>query len=56
MERIKADLSQKRVGVLALETAIADGNLYNLVNDLPYKDQIDVLFITGVEKSLEPYI
>ncbi|NJR62478.1 MAG: tetratricopeptide repeat protein [Cyanobacteria bacterium CRU_2_1] len=54
--QIKADIPQKTIELLAFDRPIADGNLYTIINQLPNKDQINILFITGIEKSLEPYI
>ena len=44
----------KVVEVLRLEEPI--DNLYNIVAALPHIDKIDVLLITGIEKSLTAYI
>ena len=58
IERIEQDLgsqqpssgSQKKIDVLRLEQPI--DNLHEIVAALPNQDQIDVLFIKGIEKSL----
>jgi tetratricopeptide (TPR) repeat protein len=52
-ERVEKDLPDKQVEVLSLKEPIA--NLYELVDALPNKNQIDVLFIQGLEHSLYEY-
>lgn len=52
--RVKSDISQKKIAVLSLTEPI--GNLYNLVEARPNKDELNILIIQGLEKSLEPYI
>ena len=51
--KVKQDVSQKRVEVLRLEKPI--DNLYELVANLPQRDEINVLFISGIEESLYEY-
>ena len=53
IQRIRSDLPQKLTEVLTL-TATAT-NLYDEVNALPNKDQIEILFIQGLEHSLYDY-
>ncbi|ABW27951.1 tetratricopeptide repeat protein [Acaryochloris marina] len=58
IERVQLDLgsqppsseSQKKIEVLRLDQPI--DNFYEMVAALPNQDQIDVLFIKGIEKSL----
>ncbi|KAM3110841.1 tetratricopeptide repeat protein [Phormidesmis sp. 146-33] len=52
--RVKSDISQKKIAVLSLTEPI--DNLYNLVEARPDKDELNILIIQGLEKSLEPYI
>jgi tetratricopeptide (TPR) repeat protein len=54
MERVRDDIADKTVDVLRLEGEIDD--LYATVAALPEIDKTNVLFITGLEKSLVPYI
>jgi superkiller protein 3 len=54
MERVRDDIADKTVDVLPLEGEIDD--LYATVAALPEIDKTNVLFITGLEKSLVPYI
>ena len=49
--QVREDLPQKQIDVLPLKAPI--DNLYDLV--VPYKDQSDVLFISGLEHSLYDY-
>lgn len=53
MERIKADLPQKRIEVLNLDTNTE--NLYHLVENLTEEQSFDILFIRGLEESLFQY-
>ena len=52
--KIKKDLPQKKVGVLSLENPIA--NLIERVTAFPNQEILNILFITGLEKSLVEYI
>lgn len=49
--QVRKDLPQKQIDVLPLKAPI--DNLYDLV--VPYKDQSDILFISGLEHSLYDY-
>jgi tetratricopeptide (TPR) repeat protein len=51
--KVKQDVSQKRVEVLRLEKPI--DNLYERVANLPQRDEINILFISGIEESLYEY-
>ncbi|HBY81250.1 MAG TPA: hypothetical protein DEG47_30610, partial [Cyanobacteria bacterium UBA11148] len=51
--KVREDIPQKRIDVLRLEKAI--DNLYEIIESLPNKDELDILFITGIEKSLVDY-
>jgi hypothetical protein len=52
--KIKKDLPQKEVGVLSLENSIT--NLIERVTAFPNQEILNILFITGLEKSLVEYI
>jgi tetratricopeptide (TPR) repeat protein len=52
--RVGDDITDKTIDVLRLEGEIDD--LYETVAALPEIDKTNVLFITGLEKSLVPYI
>jgi tetratricopeptide (TPR) repeat protein len=54
IERVRADVTEKAIAVLHLEDEIDD--LYAAVKTYPGIDDTDVLFITGLEKSLTSYI
>jgi hypothetical protein len=54
IQSLKQDLPQKNLGLLNLEQPIE--NLFDLVQVQPNHDALDILFIQGIEKSLEPYI
>jgi tetratricopeptide (TPR) repeat protein len=54
MARVQADITDKTVDVLRLEGEVDD--LYATVADLPNISKTNVLFVTGLEKSLVPYI
>ena len=49
--RVKSDISQKKIAVLSLTEPIE--NLYNMVEARPDKDELNILIIQGLEKSLE---
>ncbi len=52
--KVKSDISQKKIAVLSLTEPI--DNLYNIVEARPDKDELNILIIQGLEKSLEPHI
>ncbi|PZO34016.1 MAG: hypothetical protein DCF17_21015, partial [Shackletoniella antarctica] len=54
MQRVQADIADKTVDVLRLEGEVDD--LYDTVAALPEIAKTNVLFVTGLEKSLVPYI
>ena len=56
VQRLQADLPQLHMQQLELKEELVDGNLYQRVATLPDLDQLDVLFISGLEKSLAPYV
>ncbi|URD49117.1 tetratricopeptide repeat protein [Chroococcidiopsis sp. CCNUC1] len=51
--RVKADLSQKKVEFLEFDKPI--DNLYEIVAKLPNREQINILFIQGLEHSFYEY-
>jgi tetratricopeptide (TPR) repeat protein len=51
--RVREDLPEKKIEVLSLKESI--DNLYEIVDALPNKDQINTLFIQGIEHSLYEY-
>lgn len=53
VQKIRADLPQKTIEVLKLDRAIS--NLYDEIAQLHNKDQIEILFIQGLELSLYEY-
>ena len=56
VHRLQADLPTLHMQRLELESELVDGNLYQRVATLPDFQQINVLFISGIEKSLDPYV
>ncbi|MEG4321349.1 MULTISPECIES: tetratricopeptide repeat protein [unclassified Microcoleus] len=52
--RVQEDLSDKKIAVLKLTEPI--DNLYDIVANRDDRNDLNILFIQGVEKSLEPYI
>ena len=56
VQRLQADLPTLHMQRLELESELVDGNLYQRVATLPDFDHINVLFISGLEKSLDPYV
>jgi superkiller protein 3 len=53
-QKIRDDIPEKKVEVLRLEQPI--DNLYPIIENLPNRDEINILFVTGIEKSLVEYI
>jgi hypothetical protein len=51
--RVKDDLPQKTIEVLQLDQPI--DNLYEIVEQLPNREQINILFIQGLEHSFYEY-
>jgi tetratricopeptide (TPR) repeat protein len=56
VQRLQADLPKLHMQRLELTEELVDGNLYQRVAALPDRQQINVLFISGLEKSLDPYV
>ena len=56
VQRLQADLPKLHMQRLELTEELVDGNLYQRVATLPDFAQINVLFISGLEKSLDPYV
>ncbi|MEO1126546.1 MAG: tetratricopeptide repeat protein [Cyanobacteria bacterium J06639_16] len=53
IERVRQDVSSKHIEVLKLTEPIE--NFYDRIKALPNRDQLDVLFIQGIEHSLYDY-
>ena len=51
--RVKTDMPQQKIEVLRLEKSVYD--FYNLIEELPNRDRINVLFVQGLEYSLYEY-
>ncbi|WP_152540436.1 tetratricopeptide repeat protein, partial [Aphanizomenon flos-aquae] len=54
IKRLKSDIPKKQIEVLKFTQPV--DNLYNIVNDLPDRDNINILCIQGLEYSLNEYI
>lgn len=52
--RVQEDLFEKKIAVLELTESI--DNLYEIVANRGDRNDLNILFIEGLEKSLEPYI
>lgn len=52
--RVQEDLSDKKITILELTEPI--DNLYDIVASRDDRNDLNILFIQGLEKSLEPYI
>jgi tetratricopeptide (TPR) repeat protein len=53
-DRVQEDLSEKKIAILELTEPI--DNLYDIVANRDDRNDLNILFIQGLEKSLEPYI
>ncbi|MCC5602028.1 tetratricopeptide repeat protein, partial [Nostoc favosum] len=51
--KVKEDITDKTIEVLRLKQAVS--NLYEIIDKLDNKEQIDILFITGLEYSFYEY-
>ncbi|MEG4169864.1 MULTISPECIES: TPR end-of-group domain-containing protein [unclassified Microcoleus] len=51
--RVKTDIRPQKIEVLALEKPVY--NFYNLIEELPERDRINILFVKGLEYSLYEY-
>ncbi len=51
--KVKADFPQKKIEVLKLDESVY--NFYNLIENLPERNEINILFVTGLEHSLDEY-
>jgi len=54
LERVRQDLPQKKIATLQLTEPI--NNLYELIEGRSDRNELNILFIQGIEKSLEPFI
>jgi tetratricopeptide (TPR) repeat protein len=52
--KIRDDIPDKKIEVLRLDQPI--DNLYPVIENLPNRDEINILFVTGIEKSLVEFI
>ncbi|WP_293126343.1 tetratricopeptide repeat protein [Microcoleus sp. bin38.metabat.b11b12b14.051] len=53
ISRVKTDIPQPRIEVLPLDKAVY--NFYDLIEELPNRDRINILFVKGLEYSLYEY-
>ncbi|WP_236505989.1 tetratricopeptide repeat protein, partial [Tychonema sp. BBK16] len=51
--KVREDFPQKKIEVLGLDKSVY--NFYQIVEDLPKRDEINILFVTGLEYSLFEY-
>ncbi len=51
--KVQADFPQKEIEVLGLDKSVY--NFYQIIEDLPKRDEINILFVTGLEYSLYEY-
>ena len=51
--KVRADFPQKKIEVLPLDESAY--NFYNIIENLPKRDEINILFVTGLEYSLYEY-
>ncbi len=51
--KVQADFPQKKVEVLPLDKSVY--NFYQIIENLPKRDEINILFVTGLEYSLFEY-
>src|SRR4028119_1690903 len=51
--KVQADVPQKKIEVLSLDESVY--NFYNIIEDLPERDAINILFVKGLEYSLYEY-
>jgi tetratricopeptide (TPR) repeat protein len=53
ISQVKADIPQQKIEVLRLDKAVY--NFYNLIEELPDRDRINILFVKGLKYSLYEY-
>ncbi|MCC3498918.1 MAG: tetratricopeptide repeat protein [Microcoleus sp. PH2017_40_RAT_O_B] len=51
--KVQTDFPRKKVEVLPLNESVY--NFYNLIEELPKRDEINILFVTGLEYSFDEY-
>jgi superkiller protein 3 len=51
--KVQADVPQKKIEVLPLDESVY--NFYKIIEDLPHRDAINILFVKGLEYSLYEY-
>jgi tetratricopeptide (TPR) repeat protein len=54
--RLRSDLPKLKLERMVLESEVEDGNLYRRVKEMVDRDTVDILCISGLEKSLDPYV
>ncbi len=54
--RLRSDLPRLKLEQMVLDSELADGNLYGRVEDFVNQDPVNVLCISGLEKSFDPYV
>jgi hypothetical protein len=54
ISRVRQDIYEKRIEVLLLDKSI--DNLFNIIENLPNREQINILFVKGIEESFIEYI
>ena len=54
IQRVQEDLPRKQIAVLKLDKPIE--NLYDLIKNRPDRDNLNILFVQGLEESLKPYV
>lgn len=54
IQRVQKDLPQKQIAVLKLDEPI--DNLYELIENRSDRDSLNILFVQGLEESLNPYV
>ena len=54
--RLRSDLPRLKLGQLVLDSEVVDGNLYRRVQEIVNQDPVNVLCISGLEKSFDPYV
>jgi tetratricopeptide (TPR) repeat protein len=54
--RLRSDLPRLKLEQMVLDSELADGNLYRRVKEIVGRDPVNVLCISGLEKSFDPYV
>ena len=56
IDRLRSDLPRLKLEQMVLDSELADGNLYGRVQEIVNQDPVNVLCISGLEKSFDPYV